>query len=946
MQPGEATVARVHNFLGAADQVNEWESIALKHLVATLPDSVILIPNITVMFPDQPEECDIIAVTPDAVFVIEVKGIAGDVVVSEQQMTVDEDVRSNPYATTRIKAQKLKSRLAQKLPWFGSTGWVEHVVVMAKNPRSFQVVESMKSRVVLLDAIASLVGPNSPLLHPKQIGRLEGKENEIVQGITGGAKATAKTSRIGQFRTKAKIFELAQECLEVWRAENILTGINFVLEVHRQPEGLEKNQVQIWRDRALQVFEIAQELGPSVDLDAPREALKLDDGSIVIVWPDRERNLFDHFIQEAVTEDHPMTIDRANALCLGYATAMHHLHRQDWAMGKVSGHNVVVRPNGRGAFVLEKPMKGNVEKIAEDLVFLGELITRVNKKLSDPTLTELVNSLCHADPEKRPLAASAIAVLEGVRGNQVDQAEVVDEFSQRFHIGETLKTHSYGKTVRAKDNISQSSVILKYELGRPEGNWTQSEYRYLTSEKLLATPGVVKAVAGGGAGAGFYLATETLVGNTFLTLIDEGQVNDPAVASKLIMQLLEVLEAIHPDMAAIGAVIDANPGLLTTAEMNTIDELRRGGVAHNHLDPSNIVLVPGRGPVLIDCIRMARLGEQIPARAVQYWPKKMAITQSDPAADLFAVGSILLRMLTAESGGKVRQQGPSSAQRDSLVEIALQAIDEDPQKRFASATAFKDAVISSGLVMTDVRFSEDVFALQNQIEDLVRQSRFVEALALCPENWTATRASIVQKQQLVGEQGAELLQIDGVSLRYVGEVAIPAGSTGANKKHDGGTAEVYIVTLPAGGVIEMHVCSAEPEGQKEMWTRVNQAFGVPGSWDHVVRSKRMNVYPLANQHQYIELSQVRMKPDGKFDNSATAIKVDEAGFASALGGQDPREIFKRFGALGFGTRESIINETNKRKLYLCVKYSEDAQHVPAVAHFLSRIMPLHAGLVA
>ena len=81
-------------------------------------------------------------------------------------------------------------------------------------------------------------------------------------------------------------------------------------------------------------------------------------------------------------------------------------------------------------------------------------------------------------------------------------------------------------------------------------------------------------------------------------------------------------------------------------------------------------------------------------------------------------------------------------------------------------------------------------------------------------------------------------------------------------------------------------------------------------------------------------------------NQATAIKVDEAGFASALGGQDPHEIFKRFGAVGFGTRESVTNETNKRKLYLCVKFADDAQHVPAVAHFLSRIMPLHAGLVA
>jgi serine/threonine protein kinase len=939
-------MARVHNFLGAADQVNEWESIALKHLVATLPDSVILIPNITVMFPDQPEECDIIAVTPDAVFVIEVKGIAGDVVVSEQQMTVDGDVRSNPYATTRIKAQKLKSRLAQKLPWFGSTGWVEHVVVMAKNPRSFQVADLMKSRVVLLDSIAPLVSPNSPLLHANQIGRLEGKENEIIQGITGGAKATAKTSRIGQFRTKVKLFEIAQECLEVWRAENILTGINFVLEVHRQPEGLEKNQVQIWQDRVLQLSEIAQELGPSVDLDAPREVFKLDDGSVVIVWPDREPNLFSHFIQEAVTEHHPMTLDRANALCLGYATAMHHLHRQDWAMGKISGHNVVVRSNGRGAFVLEKPIKGDAGKIKDDLAFLGELIDRVNKKLSDPTLTELSKSLCHSDPEKRPVTASAIAVLEGVRGNQVDQAEVVDEFSQRFHIGETLKTHSYGKTVRAQDTLSQSNVILKYESGRPEGNWAQSEYRHLTSEKLLTVAGIVKAVAGGGAGVGFYLATESLIGNTLLTLIDDGQVNDPAVASKLIMQLLETLEAIHPDMAAIGAVIDANPGLLTAAEMNTIDELRRGGVAHNHLDPSNIVIVPGRGPVLIDCIRMARLGEQIPARVVQYWPKKMAITQSDPAADLFAVGSILLRMLTVESGGKVRQQGPSSAQRDSLVEIALQAIDEDAQKRFASATAFKDAIVSSGLVMTDVHFSEDVFSLQNQIEDLVSQSKFVEALSLCPENWTATRASIAQKQQLVGERGVELLQIDGVSLRYEGEVAIPSGSTGTNQRHDGGTAEVYIVRLPAGGVIEMHVCRAEPEGQEEIWTRVNQAFGVPASWGHVVRSKRMNVYSHTDQNQFMELSQVRMKPGGKFDNSATAIKVDEAGFALPLGGQDPHEIFNRFGALGFGTRELILNETNKRKLYLCVKFADDAQHVPAVAHFLSRIMPLHAGLVA
>ena len=198
----------------------------------------------------------------------------------------------------------------------------------------------------------------------------------------------------------------------------------------------------------------------------------------------------------------------------------------------------------------------------------------------------------------------------------------------------------------------------------------------------------------------------------------------------------------------------------------------------------------------------------------------------------------------------------------------------------------------------------------------------------------------------MGERGFELLQIDGVSLRYVGEVVIPGGVTTSRTKYERGVAEVYIVTLPSGGVIEMQVCSVEAEGQKEMWTRVSQAFGVSKNWDHVVRSKRMTVYPLANHLQFIELTQVRLKLDGEYDNQATAIKVDETGFALPLGGQDPHEIFKRFGATGFGTRESVTNETNKRKLYLCVKFADDAQHVPAVAHFLSRIMPLHAGLVA
>lgn len=109
-------MAIVKRLPGNTGPINQGEEVVLAHLEKALPNSFTLIPNITISFErDGAEEYDIIAVGPDGVFVVEVKTIFGSVEITEQTMTVDGDVRSNPWNSSRIKAQKLASRLLEIL---------------------------------------------------------------------------------------------------------------------------------------------------------------------------------------------------------------------------------------------------------------------------------------------------------------------------------------------------------------------------------------------------------------------------------------------------------------------------------------------------------------------------------------------------------------------------------------------------------------------------------------------------------------------------------------------------------------------------------------------------------------------------------------------------------------------------------------------------------------
>lgn len=920
--------------------VNAGEERALAHLAATLPDSVALIPNLTIPYvhPQNPEEYDIIAITPDAVFVIEVKDLAGDVEIDEQHMFVNGNPRSNPYLTTRIKAQKLKSRLVKQLPWFYEGGWVEHLVVLARQPASLSVCEAMQTRVVLLDKATTLITPGTPLMREKHHGQLLGKDSEIISCITAGASERKVPTIFGDFEGTSLMFSTNQ--LEAWRARHLLTGADVLLEVHRLNPAIPQAQIPQWKLKCLQIEDVSRQIGASADIDAPRYSFELANGTLVVVWPEREPNILQHFLNQMNEKESGFNTEKANKVLEGFASALAHLHSHGWILGQIAQHNLVVRPSGRGAIILGDPIPKIDADTSSDLRWLGEIVRQVNEPLNDSRLKDLSEGLQRVKRDEQISAVMALAVLSGA---SIAQKTPKHNLLSRFTKMSTIATHQFGTTSLATDTQLARDVIVKHESGRPDLSWAIREYRTLSQPSIANNPHVVSAVSGDSLGDSSYVSLEVIDAPTLASMIDAGVLRDPQKALSVAAQILEVLVSIHPDIAAIVSLVSSHEGPLSEETQTQLGLLRNSGIAHNHLDASNIFVHPTRGIVLSDFVRAARFGEIIPTRSVFAWPKGTPVTTSDPLADLYAVGALIIRMLTTSSTGTVTKSDSPSELRTHLTDVALRAVSDDPKQRFTSASAFLDALLSNIAAGPLPTVGEDVLSLQRKIETLVNERKFDEALSLCPEEWAITREKILEKQRIFNIEGNEILKIGDVSLRYIGEMEIPAGATAANQAHDGGTAIAYHSVDDKGGIIEILVCEAKTEDGLAQWTATGNGFGYPDRLSHAVRALRISITDRQGL-SHMELMQAQLKLDPKYPNQSTKKMVNSDQLSAPLHGHEAGLLLKSFGADGFGTKAALWAETGGRRNYLAVTFGDEATHVPAVAHFISRIIPLYAGI--
>mgnify|MGYP000206038172 FL=1 len=94
----------------------------------------------------------------------------------------------------------------------------------------------------------------------------------------------------------------------------------------------------------------------------------------------------------------------------------------------------------------------------------------------------------------------------------------------------------------------------------------------------------------------------------------------------------------------------------------------------------------------------------------------------------------------------------------------------------------------------------------------------------------------------------------------------------------------------------------------------------------------------------MELMQAQLKKDPKHPNQATKKMVNKVQLSAPIDDGDADEVFRSFGASGFASKSELWGETGGHKNYLAVTFSDSATHIPAVAHFISRILPLYAGI--
>lgn len=952
-ESGGNPVAKIYEFPNADRAANVGEQRVIDALRDGLPDDVVLIPNITVIDLKQTYECDVIVVTGDAVFVVETKDLVGSVSVREQELVVDGQSRKNPYETTRKKAQYLRSRLDRKIRNFPGGVWVEPLVVLASKPAALQIDENLKNKVVNIETAVRYLSARSAIVHPDRYGHLAGKTQEIVEAICFASRPREKRDVFGEYRGLERLFGPPEVSFSAWRAEHTISGFEHVLEVHPRPDGLNNQGVSAWRKSLIQLYSAAQTIRPDRDVDLPSATFELDNGIVVIVWPKRDYLPLHRYLEDLASEE-PLTGDVAKKIVAGFAGAMQHLHVQGRVWGKMKPLNLVVRTNGRGAIVIDAPVPIEAVDTSSDIKQLAEIIGQINTLVDDPTLSEILASLTNEkNPDVVPSAGWVAAVCEG---NARAVVAVIagtgaESFDARFIKQRQISQHAYGTVYMAEDSIARRKVVVRLESGREGESWTDLEFRALTHPRSQGSTGVVDVVSAGQSDRGSYVATEVLAGPSLASIIDAGGFREQGIAVGLTLELLATLKAIHPATEEIESIVANAGGVLLSSDSEKLGKLRSAGISHNLVDPTNVIIVDKRGPVLIDFARAAAFGASIPIRQSMYWPDDLPLDVSDPSADVFGAGMILLAMLSGPFGELTKSHSERieglRAKSPELAVVVEHATALSRASRYRSAGQFIDALVALKIAVISVPLRQDVWNIQKKIEHLVTAGNFDEALKICAPEWEETRRSIERRRQAVIPIGRPLISINGVELKFIGQREIKPGTTGSNAKHDGGSALLYVVSIPGGGVLEVQVCSAKSEKGLETWVGGEAEYSIPPRMKKLARSLRMNVMPvLDSEDLFVELSQARINP-GEVDGNPTLKKsITPEDIQLGIGGADAVELFKNLNAIGYGTRAHVCGETNKNRSNLCVRFDSLNVHIPAVAHFVTRVMPLFFDLKA
>jgi tRNA A-37 threonylcarbamoyl transferase component Bud32 len=489
----------------------------------------------------------------------------------------------------------------------------------------------------------------------------------------------------------------------------------------------------------------------------------------------------------------------------------------------------------------------------------------------------------------------------------------------------------------AFDSLNKAQVIVKYEEDRDGQSWTDRESRLLNHIYDRVAGFVPRPVASDRSGRMSYLAVASFDGERLSDLIDGAYFTSTAQVVGVIDQLLGILDAMHPDIATIRKVLETSGSELSRELAEEIGNLRDSGISHNHICPSNILVRADGQVMLIDFVRAGRMGELTPERSLTLWPSELPSDVCDPRADIYCVAKILETMIQ-----HLNDSSSDQALISQIEEIAQRVMRLAVTSEFLTAAEFRMAL--SDVVVLDQVLKLETFQPSDtllRIKALIAQGDYRGALSICPNDWTETYREIESKIQLAEFEGVRLCNIGEVELSYIGDVAVPSGTASNNNPFINGTAQCYRVNVANRCVLEVRQTTAtDVEGITSSWVGVESSIGDVRFLEHVIRSKRMSIQDKTGL-KFIELAQARLVAT-LANQFATEVKlVDMDQLSAPCDGIDLAQLLRDFGAGATETREKLFGDSSGRRRYLATSFSEDSLHLAAVAHLITRIIPIY-----
>jgi hypothetical protein len=255
----------------------------------------------------------------------------------------------------------------------------------------------------------------------------------------------------------------------------------------------------------------------------------------------------------------------------------------------------------------------------------------------------------------------------------------------RYEILRTLGRGSFGRTFLARDHEDGRDVAIKMLDARNAPDWKafelfEREVAVLRGLRHHGIPEVFDSFRGEwGEGEAAFLVMEYVDGTSLEVMIEAGQHRDAEEVTRLLVDLLGVLEYLHARVPPI---------------------------LHRDIKPANIVVRESGSPALVDfgAVRNIFAAPDDAGSTVVgtygYMPYEQYMGQATPSSDLYALAATFLHLVTGRpprefmtGGGRI--EVPNALPDARLRRVLARMLQPSPEDRFASAREARTALLSS-----------------------------------------------------------------------------------------------------------------------------------------------------------------------------------------------------------------------------------------------------------